>query len=85
MQISYFLENIAPFLSGLLGVAISYGALKTEIKNLKEDVQRNETKIDNQVSSDICKQFRDDCHRNLCVDLKEIKEEIVRLRDVKNI
>lgn len=75
-EFSEIAQVVAPFLSGALGIGLSYGALKNSIKNLKEQVLDNKVKLNTQVGEARCKMMRDECRQNLCYDLKEIKEEI---------
>lgn len=72
---------IAPFLSGAFGVGMTYGILKTKIDALKEQVDNNVKKLDMQVGDLRCAQMRSECQKHICNDLKDIKSEIIRLRE----
>lgn len=87
VHLNWFLQYVAPFISGAFGIGVGWGVMRERIKGvdkkhsqsygeLKERVMKNENKLERQVGSPACNSLRAECRTRIEKQLEEIKEDI---------
>ena len=76
-----WLAVIVPFLSGAFGVGVTYGMVRTTLKDHADRIIKLEGHLENKISREKFMDYRKECRDDFKEDIQGIKTDISRLND----